>query len=449
MKKLTFPNGFVWGAATAAYQIEGAWNEDGRGESIWDRFSHTPGRILDGSSGDVACDHYHRFGEDVALMKEHELGAYRFSVSWPRVMPTGTHAVNRKGLDFYARLVDCLLEAGIEPWVTLYHWDLPVALAEKGGWASRDIADWFGEYAGIVGRELGDRVRHFTTLNEPQIFCIFGYLTGVHAPGLVDPPAYVLASHHAQLAHGRAVQALRAASSAAKVGIVQQLFPVHPLTDSDADRLAARRVDGLFNRWYLDPISKGRYPEDISELLSFLPSPVAPGDLETISAPLDFIGVNHYTRQFARHDPDLPLFEFQVELQHREPGSEYTEMDWEIYPPGIGEVLARLRTDYGNPEVFITENGAATREVVENGRVRDPARERYLESYLAEVHAQIARGSRVSGYFVWSFLDNFEWGYGYEKRFGLVRVDYETQARILKDSARWYAGAIRDNGFSV
>jgi beta-glucosidase len=241
------------------------------------------------------------------------------------------------------------------------------------------------------------------------------------------------------------VQALRAASSTVKVGIVEQLFPVHALSDSDADRAAVRRVDGLFNRWYLDPILKAEYPADIAELLSFLPSPVLPGDLETIATPLDFIGVNHYTRQFARHDSNLPLFEFMVDLMHREPGAEYTEMDWEIYPPGIGEVLARLRSDYGNPNVFITENGAATTEVVEPNRVHDPAREKYLRSYLAEVHSQIAQGSRVNGYFVWSFTDNFEWAHGYDKRFGLVRVDYETQARTIKDSARWYADVIRKN----
>jgi beta-glucosidase len=364
-------------------------------------------------------------------------------------MPTGAHTVTHKGLDFYSRLVDALLEAGIEPWVTLYHWDLPQALAEKGGWASRDVAGWFAEYAGVVGKALGDRVHHFTTLNEPQIFCIFGYLTGLHAPGLIDPSAYVLASHHALLAHGRAVQSLRAAASKAKVGIVEQLFPIHPLTNSEADRAAAHRVDGLFNRWYLDPVLTGRYPEDTASLLSFLPSPVEPGDLETISAPIDYLGVNHYTRQFARHDPGLPLFEFLVDVTHREPGSEYTEMEWEIYPPGIGEILARLRDDYGNPNVVITENGAATTEVVEDDGVRDPARVRFLRSYLHEIHTQIARGSNVSGYFVWSFSDNFEWTFGYAKRFGVVRVDYETQARTPKDSARWYAGVVRENGFSV
>ncbi|HEX3593993.1 MAG TPA: GH1 family beta-glucosidase [Polyangiaceae bacterium] len=449
MTSIAFPKSFVWGAASAAYQIEGAYAEDGRGESIWDRFSHTPGKISDGSTGDVACDHYHRYPEDVAFMKELGLGAYRFSVAWPRVIPDGTGAVNQKGLDFYSRLVDALLEAGVTPWLTLYHWDLPAALADQGGWTNRDVAGWFAEYASVVGRALGDRVEHFMTLNEPQVFTIFGYLTGVHAPGTIDLPGYVLASHHTNLAHGRAVQALRAAARGAKVGIVEQVFPIHPLSTSDADRAAAWRVDGLFNRWFLDPILKGSYPEDLTSLLSFLPSPVLPGDLETIRQPMDFLGVNHYTRQFARHDPSLPLFEFLVDLDHREPGSEYTEMAWEIHPPSFGEILARLRTDYGNPLVYVTENGAATHETVEGNAVHDPARRSYLKSYLAELHGQLGKGSRIGGYFVWSLTDNFEWAFGYGKHFGLIRVDYETQARTPKDSARWYASVIQKNGFEL
>jgi beta-glucosidase len=449
MTRIVFPTGFVWGAASSAYQIEGATGEDGRGESIWDRFARVTGKVADGSTGDVACDHYHRFPEDVALMKELGLGGYRFSVAWPRVLPDGKGAVNQKGLDFYSRLVDALLTAGVSPWVTLYHWDLPSALSDLGGWTNREAAAWFAEYADIVGRALGDRVRHFMTLNEPQVFTIFGYLTGDHAPGIIDLPGYVLASHHANLAHGKGVQALRAASSTAKVGIVEQLFPVHPLSTNEADVAAARRVDGLFNRWFLDPVLKGAYPEDMLELLSFLQSPVKSGDAEIIGEPIDFLGLNHYTRQFARHDADLPLFEFHVDVAHREPGSEYTQMGWEVHAPSFGEILARLRNEYGNPLVYVTENGAATLETQEGDAVRDPARESYLKAYLTELHTGIAEGSRVGGYFVWSLTDNFEWAFGYTKHFGIVRVDYETQRRIVKDSGRWYAQVARENGFSL
>ncbi|HVW25293.1 MAG TPA: GH1 family beta-glucosidase [Polyangiaceae bacterium] len=449
MTRIAFPTGFVWGAASSAYQVEGAAAEDGRGESIWDRFARTSGKIVDGSTGDVACDHYHRFAEDVALMKELGLGAYRFSIAWPRILPEGKGPVNQRGLDFYSRLVDALLAAGVAPWATLYHWDLPAALSDLGGWTNRDVAAWFADYAALVGRALGDRVKHFMTLNEPQVFTIFGYLTGDHAPGLVDLPGYLRASHHANLAHGKAVQALRATASRSQIGIVEQIFPIHPLSANDADRAAAGRVDGLFNRWFLDPLLKGGYPDDMLRLLSFLPLPAEPGDAEIIAEPIDFIGVNHYTRQFARHDAELPLFEFQVDLAHREPGSDYTQMGWEVHAPSFGEVLARLRDDYGNPLVYVTENGAATLETVEPNAVHDPARRAYLESYLVELHAALAEGSRVGGYFVWSLTDNFEWAFGYTKHFGVIRVDYETQRRIVKDSGRWYASVTRENGFSL
>jgi beta-glucosidase len=446
MTQVIFPRGFLWGAATSAYQIEGAPDEDGKGESIWDRFSRTSGKIVDGTTGDVACDHYHRFREDIALMRELGLGAYRFSIAWPRVQPSGAGAANARGLDFYSRLVDALLEAGIQPWATLYHWDLPQALEDAGGWAARDVAKRFADYAELVGRALGDRVKSFTTLNEPQVFCIFGYFTGTHAPGRMDFTAYLNATHHANLAHGLAVRALRATAPGCKVGIVQQVFPVHPESASEADIAAARRVDGVFNRWYLDPIIKGRYPEDIAALFSFLPSPVAEGDFDVITEPLDFQGINHYTRQFARHDPNLPLLEFAVDLAHHEPGAEYTEMGWEICPPAFGEVLGRMRTEYGNPLVYVTENGAATVETVNGDRVEDPVRERYLAAYIAELGAQIAKGSRIGGYFVWSFLDNFEWAFGYEKRFGIVHVDYATQKRTVKESGRFYASVAARNG---
>jgi beta-glucosidase len=443
MSRIAFPAGFVWGAASSAYQIEGAPSEDGKGESIWDRFTRVPGKIKDGSTGDVACDHYHRYAEDVRSMKDIGLNAYRFSTSWPRILPQGTGAPNPKGIDFYSRLVDALLEAGIAPWLTLYHWDLPAALDDRGGWASRDVAAWFGEYARIVARALGDRVGHFMTLNEPQIFSVFGYLTGEHAPGLIDIPAFFAAAHHLHLAHGRAVQAIRAESSGAKVGIAEQIFPCYPATESELDVAAARRLDGVFNRWFLDALIHGRYPEDALSLFSFLPSPVRERDFDLIRQPIDFIGLNHYTRQIVRHDANVPLFELST--GGRLSGAEYTEMGWEVCPPAFGEVLARLRTEYGNPNVIVTENGAAMPEEHDDGRIRDPRRAAYLAAYLEELRRQIAAGSNVNGYFVWSLTDNFEWAHGYEKRFGLVHVDYASQRRTPKDSAEWYSRVIREN----
>lgn len=443
MPRLVFPEHFVWGAASSAYQIEGAAHEDGKGESIWDRFVRVPGKIHDGSTGDVACDHYRRFPEDVRSMKELGLGAYRFSTSWPRILPNGTGQPNAPGIDFYSRLVDALLEAGVSPWLTLYHWDLPAALFDRGGWANRDSAEWFAEYAGVVSRALGDRVRHFMTFNEPQVFSVFGYLTGEHAPGLVDLPGFVATAHHVHLAHGKGVRAIRAEARGAEVGIVEQLFPCHPDSDGEADRAAAKRLDGLFNRWFLDPVLLGRYPSDVEAVFSFLPSPVEPNDFDVICEPIDFVGLNNYSRQVVRHDPGVPLFEFKT-VGRRE-GAEYTDMGWEVSPSAFGEVLARLRTEYGNPRVVVTENGAAMPETRVGDEVRDPRRIAYLDAYLKELHRQLAAGSNVTGYFVWSFTDNFEWAHGYAKRFGLLHVDYESQKRTPKTSAKWYSRVIREN----
>jgi len=443
---IRFPAGFTWGAATAAYQIEGAWAEDGKGESIWDRFCHGGGQVVGGDSGDRACDHYHRWGEDIALLRELGVGAYRFSVAWTRVMPDGTGAVNQRGLDFYRRLCDALLEAGITPWLTLYHWDLPQALQERGGWARRDIADWFADYAAVVARALGDRVRHWIPLNEPQVFAMLGHLVGHHAPGIINPLGFGAVAHHANLAHGRAVAALRAeAGPGARVGTAMQTPPIHPSTSSPEDAAAARRFDGLMNRWYLDAVLLGRYPEDTLELLGPLGATAAikPGDLEVIAAPLDFVGVNHYTRVFVRHEPAVPLVALLPDEARRVPGAQYTDMGWEVYPAGLGEVLGRLRDDYGNPEVVITENGCASPDRVVGGEVPDAARIAYLEAYLGEAAAALAAGSRLTGYFQWSLLDNFEWAFGYGKRFGLVHVDYETLRRTPKASARWYAALVK------
>lgn len=446
-KFLRFPEGFIWGAATSAYQIEGAWNEDGKGPSIWDTFCRIPGKIRNGDTGDVAADHYHRWEEDVKIMAELGLKAYRFSISWPRIFPEGVGEVNRKGLDFYSRLVDKLLAHGIEPFVTLYHWDLPQALQDKGGWPSRDTAYAFARYAETVASELGDRVSFWITHNEPFVAAIIGHFTGEHAPGLQDPVAAFSAAHHLLLSHGLAVQAIRAAASRKpEVGIVLNLHPVHPASPSEEDRLAARRLDGVINRMFLDPVLKGKYPEDMLELFGFLLPEIRPGDMETISVPIDFIGINYYTRSVARFDPEFPLI--QVSQVHPE-GNEYSQM-WEIYPPGIYEIVVRVWKDYNPPSIFLTENGVPVPDGVDfDGRVRDERRIRYLRNHLIHLHRAISEGAPVRGYFVWSLLDNFEWAYGYSMRFGLVYVDYPTQKRIIKDSGRWYAQVIKENGLAL
>jgi len=444
---MKFPEGFLWGAATSAYQIEGAHDKEGKGESIWDRFTHAGGNIKDGSTGDVACDHYHRYRDDVALMKELRLNSYRFSVSWPRVMPEGKGWVNEKGLDFYTRLVDALLESGIQPLVTLYHWDLPQELQEKGGWANRDIKGWFGDYAAVMAEALGDRVKLMTTFNEPQIFSILGYLLGQHAPGIKDPLQYFAASHFINLAHGNAVTAIRDTAGDVKVGTALQLPPVHPSEDADED--AAKRIDGLMNRWYAEPVLLGRYPEDMLDLFSPLNLPIEEGDMELIYKPLDFVGLNLYTRMFARRDPDTPLLEAQLDWEHKEPGARYTAMGWEIHPESIYQALMRIKNQWGDPEVYVTENGAAFDDKPLAGGVPDPARVDYLRAYLEQVHRAIEDGVKVKGYFAWTLMDNFEWAEGYTKRFGLVYTDYQTQKRIPKASAFFYRNVIENNGVQV
>jgi beta-glucosidase len=448
MPVLEFPEGFLWGAATSSYQIEGAAGADGRGESIWDRFSHTPGRIHDGSNGDVACDHYHRFHDDVRLMAELGVRAYRFSVAWPRIFPEGTGQLNSRGIDFYSRLVDALLEAQIAPMITLFHWDLPQALEDRGGFRQRSMAGWFGDYAEAVGRALGDRIELWATLNEPQVFAVFGHLTGEQAPGLVDFHGYAAVAHHLNLAHGAAVQALRASAPRARVGTVLQLPPAHPATPSEADAAAALRFDALFNRFFLDPVLLGTYPEQALSTLAPLAPPLQTGDLALIHQPLDFIGVNNYTRAVMRHAPEYPLFEF-ISSDERIAGAEYTAMGWEVYPQGLYEVLTRLRTEYGNPKVFVTEMGCAFDDRLEDGRVDDPRRTDYLRAYFAAAHRALAEGTDLRGIFVWSLLDNFEWQHGYKKRFGIVHVDYDSLARTPKNSALWYRSVIAENALRL
>jgi beta-glucosidase len=436
---LQFPRDFLWGVSTAAYQIEGAWNEAGKGRSIWDTFTHGQGKVRNGDTGDVACDHFHRWADDFELMRQLGVGAYRFSISWPRVLPQGRGAVNAAGLDFYDRLVDALLKLGIEPYVTLYHWDLPQALQDLGGWPQRETAVAFGQYADIVARKLGDRVRGWITVNEPSVAAFIGHYTGEHAPGLQDPFAALQASHHLMLAHGLATQAIRAAVKVpAKIGIALALQPAHPASDSDDDRLAAERFDAISNRWYLDPLLRGRYPLEVLDFLGPLAPPESSSDLQVIATPTDFLGVNYYSRAVLRFDPTSPL-EF---AESRPAEGEFSPM-WEVYPAGFEELLLRLHRDYQPASILITENGTPNPDVLDaSGQVNDAPRIAYLERHLARVQSAMAQGVPVKGYFVWSLLDNFEWAFGYDMRFGLIYVDFPTQRRIPKASARWYANLI-------
>jgi beta-glucosidase len=436
-----FPNGFLWGTATAAYQIEGAHDADGKGPSIWDTFAHTPGKIERGDVGDVACDHYHRYRGDVALMADLGLTAYRFSIGWPRVLPTGTGPANAPGLDFYSRLVDALLERQITPFITLYHWDLPQALQDRGGWGNRDIAAWFGEYAALVGRHLGDRVKHWITFNEPFAFIVIGHVFGIHAPGLTDPALAFQSSHHMNLAHGEAVRALRAAVPGSRVGITQVSMPAYPASDSEADLAATQRYDGFINRWYWEPPLLGRYPSDVLERLGPIAPRIESGDLERLSPPIDFFGHNSYSRAVVRDDPDSALVG-AVQVPTRNPK---TAMGWEIYPDHLYDALLRITRDYGAPDIYVTENGAAFADEVVDGRVDDPQRREYLRTHLDACHRAIQDGIKLRGYFCWSLLDNFEWTFGYGKRFGIIYTDYPTQRRIVKASGRFFGEVARAN----
>jgi beta-glucosidase len=430
---MTFPTDFVWGAATASYQIEGAVHEDGRSESIWDRFAATPGKVHNGHSGDIADDHYHRYREDVALLRSLGLRGYRFSVAWPRIIPGGTGDVNPAGLDFYDRLVDELLRNGIEPYVTLYHWDLPQVLQDRfGGWLDRSIIDAFAEYALPVVRRLGDRVRYWITHNEPQVVADLGYAWGAHAPGLHEGIAGgLIATHNLLVSHGRAVEVIRSEAPGAQVGITLNLNHVYPSAPSDAE--AVQQADMMQNRRFLDPIFRGRYPDDLHARLSDIMPPILPGDLELISQPIDFLGINYYSRAVVRSGENGRVVHVRPE------GSQYTDMDWEVYPQGLYDLLTRVHRDYKPPAMYVTENGSAYPDVrTHEGAVNDPERRDYLRQHLQMVGRAAQDGVPMRGYFAWSFLDNFEWAYGYSKRFGLVYVDYPTLERIPKESARWY-----------
>lgn len=457
MAKLVFPDNFVWGAATASYQIEGAVDVDGRLPSIWDTYSAISGNTLNGDTGAVACDHYHRYPQDIQLMKE-QLGikAYRFSIAWPRIIPTGTGAVNPKGLDFYDRLVDSLLEAGITPYATLYHWDLPQTLEDQGGWPWRGIVDAYVNYADVVSKHLGDRVKHWMTFNEPWVFTFVGYTVGRHAPGRTSWQDYLAGIHHFLLAHAGAVPVIRENCENADVGVVVNLAWADPATDSADDVAAAGRQMSFQNRWLLDPMYFGEYPSDLLEIYGeagLLPD-IQAGDLAKIhrDGKPDFLGINFYFREVLKYQAgDNILNTAHVSQVGKR---EHTKMGWEVSPEGIYNILKWTHNAYKVDRLFITENGAAFDDEVTvdadgTKHVHDARRVAYYQAYIAEVHRAIQDGVPLEGYFAWSLLDNFEWGYGYDRRFGIIRVDYDTQERIVKDSGKWYSQVVRNNGFEV
>ncbi|MCP4359838.1 MAG: beta-glucosidase [Chloroflexi bacterium] len=461
MTELIFPDGFLWGAATSAYQIEGAWDVDGRTPSIWDTFAHTPGKTENGETGDMACDHYHCWPQDVALMGKLGIQAYRFSVSWPRILAGGGTAVNHKGLDHYSRLVDGLLANGITPFITLYHWELPQELQDKGGWPERSTADYFAHLADVTSRRLGDRVKHWITHNEPWCTSMLSHQIGVHAPGWQDWTAALQTAHIVLISHGLAVQAIRANVSDSEIGIAPNYEPAYPVSEREADQQAAQIWDGYYIRWFNDPLFGREYPADMVAYYTqkgYLPHGldfVQNGDFDLITTPIDFVGINNYTRQILHEGIDLDAFQTAA---FPTPNAAYTDMGWEVYPDGLYDILHRLHFDYGVQKIYVTENGCAyddgpdehaCTEQNRSGRVPDKRRIEYLHRYLSAVHQAVQDGVPVAGYFVWSLLDNFEWALGYSKRFGLVHVDYETQQRTPKDSAYWYRDVIQQNGLTV
>jgi beta-glucosidase len=451
-ERIVFPSDFAWGTATASYQIEGGVADDGRGRSIWDAFSHTPGKTLGGDTGDVACDHYHRYHEDVGLMRELGIDTYRFSFAWPRFQPDGRGALHPGGVGFYDRLLDELLAAGIRPWVTLYHWDLPQALEDAGGWPARDTAARFADYASAVHARFADRIADWTTLNEPWCSAFLGYAAGHHAPGRQDPAASVRAAHHLLLGHGLAVEAMRSARPDLRYGITLNLYPTSAATEEPADLDAARRVDGQCNRLFLDPVLTGAYPADVLADLAPIAGNdhILDGDEKQIGVPLDVLGVNYYSRHVVRagrpgDDVESNLaWVSATDVEKLRTGRPRTAMGWEIDAEGLYDTLMRVSRDYAAPPLYVTENGAAFDDVVaDDGGVHDQQRIDYLDDHFRAAHQAIADGVDLRGYFVWTQMDNFEWAWGYDRRFGLVHVDYATQRRTVKDSGRWFAGVAR------
>jgi beta-glucosidase len=462
MKKISFPEGFLWGTATSSYQIEGAWNEDGKGESLWDYISHELGIVSNNDTGDVACDHYHRYKEDIALMKEMGLNAYRFSISWPRIFPTGRGEVNQKGVEFYDNLINELVKNNIQPVVTLYHWDLPLALQAIGGWANREVVDAFVEYAMLMFNHFNDRVKLWITFNEPQIFTLLYYSLGFLEEGI---PGGFLASHHVNLAHAKSVQAYRQSKhSDGKIGITLNLSTVYPKTDSSLDKQAAIIVDDITNRWFLDPVLKGSYPKEILKTIKEqFNIYFTEDDLSLLKSvlPMDFLGVNNYScnRVWVSKPEDLTdvvtfLKDYVAGViageEKKEEGREYSEMGWEICPQGFYDLLINIDRYYNHPLLYITENGIACKDdTIGNNIVQDDDRIDYLKKYLEATSRAINAGVNLQGYFVWSFLDNFEWLQGYSKRFGLIRVSFDTQERIWKKSGQWYRDVILNDGFEL
>jgi beta-glucosidase len=450
---VTFPDGFLWGAATASYQIEGAAREGGRGRTVWDTFSHTEGKVARGHTGDVACDHYHRVDDDVAMMADLGLQSYRFSIAWSRVMPDGRGRVNGEGIAWYHRLIELLLERGIEPCPTLFHWDLPQALEDIGGFRNRDTVSWFGDYAALMAKEYGDKVSMWSTFNEPWCYAYLGHAAGYHAPGLTDDKAAITVAHHELLAHGLALQAMRAERDGLRLGIVINPSNVRREGSPPAPDDAIRRVDAIHNRWWFDPILTGRYPDDILDDFGPLAEAIQPGDVEHIAQPIDWIGINYYfdillrglgEGEASKRMRAYPTVTGVTESDVREV---HTDMGWPITPEGFTNLLVRLHTDYPNlPPLYITENGCAYDDPVVDGRCADPRRIEYLDLHLRAVKDAIDEGVDVRGYYQWSLMDNFEWALGYDKRFGLVHVDFESLVRTPKDSAHWYREVIRRNG---
>jgi beta-glucosidase len=448
--EIAFPKGFFWGTATAAYQIEGGWNEDGKGESIWDRFAHTPGKIKNGDTGDIACDSYHRWREDIALMRAMNLMSYRFSISWPRVQPSGSGAVNPKGMDYYSRLVDALREAHIRPFVTLYHWDLPQALEDAGGWPNRDTAARFADYTRLVAQALGDRVTDWMLFNEPDAFVDLGYLEGTHAPGKKSLLDFLRATHVVNLAQGAGFQALKAARPRARVGTAFSMSPCEPASNSEEDKLAAERAHAITNIWFIEPALRGRYPE----ALTFLPETamgVKSGDMEKTRAALDFIGINLYYRTIAsapgavERAAHAQEWLFPVKMDGAHEGA-MTDIGWEVWPKSLYDMVTRITRDYNRPVLEITESGCAYNDGPDASAViRDSRRIAYHREYLAALARSIADGADVRGYHAWSLLDNFEWAEGFSQRFGLAYVDFKTGRRTMKDSGRWYAKVAAQN----
>jgi beta-glucosidase len=452
MASLHFPDDFLWGAATAAYQIEGAVNEDGRRPSIWDTFSHTPGKTFNGDTGDIACDHYNRWQSDVRLMQELGLQAYRFSIAWPRVLPEGTGQPNERGLDFYDSLVDALLSANMTPFVTLYHWDLPQALQDRGGWANRDTVEAFTEYADVVASRLGDRITHWITHNEPWCSGFLGHYLGEHAPGQQDLSTALQVVHHLLLSHGRAVPVLRSARQGIEVGITLNLSPTYPETPSPEDQMAAQHSDGYYNRWFLDPLYGQGYPQDMIELFgNAMPQfdqTQLEHDLDIIATPTDFLGINYYFPSIARaasQDQSRLGFATRTTEENAAAGYEITAMGWPVDSKGLTDLLQRIHHDYRPSAIYITENGAAFDDRLINDQVHDSRRIAYLRDHFGAAHKALSTGVPLRGYFVWSLMDNFEWAHGYSKRFGIIYIDYPTQRRIPKASARWYQQVIAEN----